>query len=132
MYLFIGLIAGYYKDSLDHLSFLNSSEFVDLHRTVPRSRWTAGHFRILIFLPRGEEICGEARKKEWIIFLSNLPLLEGNMLYLISILVVEYLDCQYRWEFYEPEFNAICRHKVCAFALHVVRINMGDFRTLLK
>ena len=32
-------------------------------------------------------------------FLSNLPLLEGNMLYLISILVVEYLDCQYRWEF---------------------------------
>ena len=33
------------------------------------------------------------------IFLSNLPLLEGNMLYLISILVVEYLDCQYRWEF---------------------------------
>ena len=34
--------------------FLNSSEFVDLHRTVPRSRWTAGHFRILIFLPRGD------------------------------------------------------------------------------
>ena len=32
-------------------------------------------------------------------FLSNLPLLEGNMLYLISILVVEYLDCQYRWKF---------------------------------
>jgi hypothetical protein len=43
------------------LSFLNSSEFVDLHRTVPRSRWTAGHFRILIFLPRGEE----AMKKKW-------------------------------------------------------------------
>jgi hypothetical protein len=30
-------------------------------------------------------------------FLSNfIPLLEGNMLYLISILIVEYLDCQYR------------------------------------
>jgi hypothetical protein len=44
------------------LSFLNSSEFVDLHRTVPRSRWTAGYFRILIFLPRGEE-CGAMKKK---------------------------------------------------------------------
>ena len=32
-------------------------------------------------------------------FLSNIPLLEGNMLDLISILVVEYLDCQYRWKF---------------------------------
>ena len=32
-------------------------------------------------------------------FLSNLPLLEGNMLYLISIHVVEYLDYQYRWKF---------------------------------
>ena len=39
----------HFKDSLDPLSFLNSSEFVDLHRTVPRYRWTAGHFRILIF-----------------------------------------------------------------------------------
>ena len=64
-------------------------------------------------------------------FLSNLPLLEGNMLYLISILVVEYLDCQYRWKFRTSKFNAIFRHKVCAFAFHVVRF-MGDFRTLLK
>ena len=98
---------------------------------MPRSRWTAGHFRILIFLPRGEE-CGEAREKKWrTFFLSNLPLLEGNMLYLISILVVEYLDCQYRWEFRttNPNFNVICRHKVCAFALHVVRF-MGDFQPL--
>ena len=50
-------------------------------------------------------------------FLSNLPLLEGNMLYLISILVVEYLDCQYRWKFRasSPNFNAICWHKVLCF-----------------
>ena len=92
----------YFKDSPGPLSFLNSSEFVDSHRTVPRSRWTAGDFRILIFLPRGEE-CGESsfskEEKMEDIFLSNLPLLEGNMFYLISILVVEYLDCQYRWEF---------------------------------
>ena len=63
---------------------------------MPRSRWTAGHFRILIFLPLSEEAKEEKMED---IFLSNLPLLEGNMLYLISILVVEYLDCQYRWEF---------------------------------
>jgi hypothetical protein len=46
-----------------------------------------------------KKICGEAERKNGGHFLSNLPLLEGNMLYLISILVVEYLDCQYRWKF---------------------------------
>ena len=45
---------------------------------------------------RGEEMW---RRKNGGHFLSNLPLLEGNMLYLISILVVEYFDCQYRWKF---------------------------------
>jgi hypothetical protein len=66
---------------------------------VPRSRWTAGHFRILIFLPRGEE-CGEGKEEKMEdIFLLEGPLLEGNMLYLIPMLLVEYLDYQYRWEF---------------------------------
>jgi hypothetical protein len=66
-------------------------------------------------------------------FLSNLPLLEGNMLYLISILVVEYLDCQYRWKFRasSPNLMRYVGIKFCGFALHVVRF-MGDFRTLLK
>jgi hypothetical protein len=55
----------YFKDSPGPLSFLNSSEFVDLHRTVPRSRWTAGHFRILIFLRvvKNVESLLSARKK---------------------------------------------------------------------
>ena len=70
------------------------------------------------------------------IFLSNLPLLEGNMLYLISILVVEYLDCQYRWEFRTTNPN-LMRYVGIKFVLllctwtDVVRF-MGDFRTLLK
>jgi hypothetical protein len=48
------------RSSLDESH--NSSEFVDLHRTVPRSRRSTGQFRILnfSFLPRGEE---EARKE---------------------------------------------------------------------
>ena len=70
-----------------------ASEFVDLHRRVPRSRRSAGHFRILNFLVKNLEKQG--RKMEE----TLIPLLEGNMLYLISILVVEYLDCQYRWKF---------------------------------
>ena len=40
-----------------------------------------------------------ARKKNGGHFLSISPLLKGIMLYLISIFVVEYLDCQYRWKF---------------------------------
>jgi hypothetical protein len=72
------------------------SEFVVMQRR--RSRRSAGNFRILIFLPRGEE-CRNAKKKNGGHFLLISPLLEGNMLYLISILVVEYLDCQYRWKF---------------------------------
>ena len=51
----------YFKDSPDP-SFLNSSEFVDLHRTVPRSRWTAGHFRILIFLRVVKNVEKQGRK----------------------------------------------------------------------
>ena len=66
-------------------------------------------------------------------FISNLPLLEGNMLYLISILVVEYLDCQYRWEFRTTNPNLMryvdIKFVLFLIALHVVRF-MGDFRTL--
>jgi hypothetical protein len=40
------------------------------------------------------------------IFLSNfIPLLEGNMLYLIPNLIVEYLDCQYRSKFRTSRLN---------------------------
>ena len=65
--------------------------------------------------------------------MSNLPLLEGNMLYLISILVVKYLDCQYRWKFRTLSPN-LMRYFDIKFVLllctcHVVRF-MGDFRTL--
>ena len=54
------------------------------------------------FFYRVAKKCGHVEKqgrKNGGHFLSNLPLLEGNMLYLISILVVEYLDSQYRWKF---------------------------------
>jgi hypothetical protein len=55
---------------------------------------------------RGEEMWRTKQgRKNGGHFLSNLPLLEGNMLYLISILVVEYLDCQYRWKFRTPSPN---------------------------
>ena len=45
-------------------------------------------------------------EEKWTTFLlSNLPLLEGNMPYLISILVVDYLDGQYRWKFTTSSTN---------------------------
>jgi hypothetical protein len=68
------------------------------------------------------------------IFYQNfIPLVEGNMLYLISNLIVEYLDCQYRWKFRTSSPN-LMRYfdilKVYAFALHMVRFSISDCRTL--
>jgi hypothetical protein len=64
------------------------------------------NFNFFYRVPRGEECGEEAEKKQgrkngghFFIKLTFIGSLEGNMLYLISILVVEYLDCQYRWEF---------------------------------
>ena len=78
----------------------------------------------------------EKEEKMEDIFYQTLPLLEGNMLYLISIFVVEYLDCQYRWKFRTSSPN-LMRYFDIKFVLllctwlSVVRF-MGDFRTLLK
>ena len=104
------------------------SEFVVMQRR--RSRRSAGNFRILIFLPRGEE-CRKARKKNGGHFLLISPLLEGNMLYLISILVVEYLDCQYRWKFRTTNPN-LMRYFDIKFVLLLCTwfAFMGDCRTL--
>ena len=66
------------------------SDFVDLHRSDPDFRRISGMFRISGFLISAWQIW---RKNSAGLYWSIIPLFEGNMLYLISVFVVQYLDC---------------------------------------